>query len=186
MKPLAQDLRGETHLWCRWCRGGNGDGIRRPWRDRGTWSRLRHRCRYVSTGGRHSAEQQPDHHECPDVGVWHGVGSSIRHSRMACRRRRHCLRHHLVAERGAATTFLRTVPAQSMVRSMLFAQPGAEFADLRAERADSEGECGLPSHPLGGQEADVRTVATEPDTANHQVVRAFMRHADHVVRACIT
>lgn len=72
-----------------------------------------------------------------------------------------------------------------MVRSMLLTEPGAEFTHFCAERADTNSEGRVPAHPLSRQETDVRTVATESDAAGHEIIRFFMRHADHVIGAGI-
>lgn len=82
-------------------------------------------------------------------------------------------------------THFRAIAASRVVWSMLLAEPGAEFANFRTERADANGKGRVSAHPLSRQETDVRTIATESDTADHEVICFFMGHADHFIRAGI-
>lgn len=83
------------------------------------------------------------------------------------------------------STHFRAISASRVVWSMLLTEPGAEFANLRTECTDTNGKGRVPAHPLSRQETDVRTVATESDAADYEVLRFLMRHADHVIRAGI-
>jgi hypothetical protein len=69
---------------------------------------------------------------------------------------------------------------------MLFAEAGAQITDFGTQCAQSNGENGCPSHPLGRKQTDVGAIAAKSNAANHQVVSGVMLHPDHIIRAGIT
>lgn len=69
------------------------------------------------------------------------------------------------------------------MRSMLFAEPGAELTHFCTERTDPDAKGRVPAHPLRRQEADVRAVTAESDAPDDHVIGFFMPHPDHVVCA---
>lgn len=109
--------------------------------------------------------------------------SVLTRSRIPGRCRGNGLRNHLVAERGAVTTGFRTLSAEGMTRSLLFAEPGAELTHFCTECADPDAKGRVPAHPLRRQEADVRAVTAESDAPDDHVIGFFMPHPDHVVCA---
>jgi hypothetical protein len=91
-----------------------------------------------------------------------------------------------MAEFSAATTGGRAVTAEGVVRGLFLTETGTEFTNLGAPGAHPDGERRGPAHPLSREQADVGAVSTESNTASHQILLRFMRHADHVIPAGIT
>jgi hypothetical protein len=93
-----------------------------------------------------------------------------------------------MAEVGAAAAFFGAFSAHGMVRGMLLADASAELAHFSAKRAEANRKRRSPSHPLRREEADIRAITTEPDTARHEVLGLLIMghlHADHVIAAGI-
>jgi len=86
-----------------------------------------------------------------------------------------------MAEFSAATACCRAVTAEGVVWGLFFTEARTEFTDLGAPCAQTDGERRGPAHPLSREQADVRAVPTESNTAGHQILLCFVRHADHVV-----
>ena len=91
-----------------------------------------------------------------------------------------------MAEFSAATACCRAVTAEGVVWGLFLTEARTEFTDLGAPCAQTDGERRGPPHPLSREQADVRAVPTESNTAGHQILLCFVRHADHVVPAGIT
>jgi len=91
-----------------------------------------------------------------------------------------------MAEFSAAAACCRAVTAKGMVWGLFLTEAGTEFTDLGAPCAHTDGKGRGAAHPLSREQADVRAVTTEANTAGHKILLRFVRHADHVVSAGIT
>jgi hypothetical protein len=92
---------------------------------------------------------------------------------------------HIAANPGATSAFRGAIPAQGMMRRMLFADFRAPLAHVctgSTEHVDTGRES---AHPPRGQRAEIGAISAQPDAQRHQSFLVAAVHADHVIRTAI-